>query len=453
MWHTCSVRELSQALAQHMVDPWTLFTHFWQRMEAAPAQIWTFRNYASAAAQAQQSQQRWLENRRLGPLDGIGVALKDAIDVAGEVTTMASATRLHAAPAAADAPLVQRLRAQGLVLMGRTNLSEFAFSGLGINPHFGTPALRNAWGEACAPGGSSSGSAMALVHGLVPLAVGTDTSGSVRIPCAWNGLVGLRPGSARYPAGGIFPLAPALDVCGPMGRSVDDVRWLDAVMAGHDALEPVLPPSASQPRLWVPEGQWLQGLDVSVEAAWQQAMARLAQQGWQIEVRPMPVMQAAMALQAREGMLVSAQAARIHSALLDDPDALAQLHAPVRERLLQARQLPAEVEHRLLHERAQLCAQWQQSLGTHTLVCMPTTQGLAPALERLLHDDQAFAAANLRALRNTFPSSFLDAPSLTLPLPAATGRHCGMQLSTVPGGEDALLAVAAQMEQQLAASH
>ena len=144
MWHTCSVRELSQALAQHMVDPWTLFTHFWQRMEAAPAQIWTFRNYASAAAQAQQSQQRWLENRRLGPLDGIGVALKDAIDVAGEVTTMASATRLHAAPAAADAPLVQRLRAQGLVLMGRTNLSEFAFSGLGINPHFGTPALRNA---------------------------------------------------------------------------------------------------------------------------------------------------------------------------------------------------------------------------------------------------------------------------------------------------------------------
>ena len=414
------------------VDPWTLFNHFWHRIEQGPKEIWTFLDRGIAQAQVRASQARWEQGKALGSLDGIPVAVKDMIDVQGLPTTAASATRRHALPALHDAPIVALLRAQGAILMGKTNLSEFAFSGLGINPHFGTPTLRNAEGQECAPGGSSSGGALALAHGMVSLALGTDTSGSVRVPCAWNGLVGLRPSASRYPHGGVLPLAPALDVCGPMARSVADVIWLDAVLAGSGQPTADRAVSSGTPKLWVVEGLWQQDLDAQVERAFEDGLSRLQQCGWVIERRPQATMEAVMDLQAREGMLVSAQAARVHADLLRNPKALALVHAPVRERLLQAQALPAQAEDRLLEARAVLREQWKAEVGLQTLVVIPTTAGVAPLMSPLLAGGGAFSQANFRALRNTLPSSFLDAPSITLPLPGTRNPRLTERMSTLP---------------------
>lgn len=454
MWHERSVGALARSLRSRELAPLTLFRHFWQRIENGPRNVWTLLDRDHAQDQALSSQRRWETGQLLGPLDGIPIAIKDVIDVAGQPTSAASITRRHAPVARQHAPVVQRLCEQGAVLIGKTNLSEFAFSGLGINPHFGTPTV-DAGEGALAPGGSSSGSAMALVHGMVPLALGTDTSGSVRIPCAWNGLVGFRPSAGRYPEGGVFPLAPALDVVGPMARNVQDLAWLDAAMAGDTpAADGEFRDGGRKPRLWVAEGPWLQELDVVVERAFETALSALQAQGWIVVREPHLTLDAAMEVQAREGMLVSAQAAQVHAGLLRDPKALALLHGPVRERLLQAHTLPAGAEERLLRAREALRAQWQHSMNAHTLVVMPTTPGIAPKLAPLQSDDAAFGRANLRALRNTFPSSFLDAPSITLPLASRWARPnqepgIGLQLSAASGQDRMLLASAAVIESAL----
>lgn len=448
MWHEMTVSELSSSLEARAVDPCKLFAHFWQRIEQGPQEVWTFLDRSQAEEQAHQSQRRWLAGKRLGPLDGIPVAIKDAIDVRGQPTTAASATRRNAAPASEDAPIVARLRQAGAVLMGKTNLSEFAFSGLGINPHFGTPVRLDHNGQACAPGGSSSGSAMALAHGMVPLAVGTDTSGSVRIPSAWNRLVGLRPSAGRYPDGGVFPLAPAMDVCGPMARNLGDMALLDAVLAGNPPLEAAPPRAQERPRLWVAEGRWLQELDPVVEQAFLDGISRLQRSGWEVQFRAQPAMQAAMDIQAELGLLVSAQSARVHAALLGNPQDLAMVHEPVRIRLQQAAMLPREREQQLLQARQEVSRQWNQSLGQDTVVVIPTTAGLAPALSPLMESVEAFSRENMRALRNTLPSSFIGAPSITLPLPG-TKEGAGIHISAAVGQDDHLIAACLMLEQQL----
>jgi len=451
IWHSLTVSQLADALRARTLDPLTLFTHFWARIEQGPPSVWTFLDPEHARSQALASQRRWEAGQMLGPLDGIPVAVKDLFDVAGQPTSAGSLTRAHAPVAQQDAPVVQRLRAQGAILIGKTNLSEFAFSGLGINPHFGTPVQDEASAQPRAPGGSSSGSAMALFHRLTPLALGSDTSGSGRIPCSWNGLVGLRPSAGRYPGGGMILLAPTLDVASPMAMNVQDLAWLDAAMAGVPLQ--VEPPddSPARPRLVIAEGPWLQDLEPIVQRAFDAAMDSLQADGWTVVRERQPAWEGAMECQAREGMLVSAQSARVHARLLNDPEALAQVHRPVRLRLQQAQALAPGAEQRLLKVREDLCAQWRQAVGTQTLIVAPTTPGTAPELAPLLADDAAFAAANLRALRNTFPSSFVDAPSISLPVPrrdapAGSRPAMGIQFSTVSGHDTRLLRWARRIE-------
>ena len=175
-----------------------------------------------ALREARASAARLRAGAPLGPLDGVPVAWKDLIDVAGVPTTAASALRRDAPPARADAPVVTRLAAAGMVCVGKTNLSELAYSGLGLNPHFGTPP--NPYGAARIPGGSSSGSAVAVALGVVSCAIGTDTSGSIRVPAAFCGLVGFKPSAARVDRAAIQPLAPSLDSVGPLA---DDRRRRD----------------------------------------------------------------------------------------------------------------------------------------------------------------------------------------------------------------------------------
>jgi len=200
--------------------------------EGAPAVFpRLYAEQARAAADAADARRR--DGISLGPLDGAMVSIKDLFDVAGETTRAGSILLADAAPARTDAPVVARLRRAGAVILGKTNMSEFAFSGLGLNPHYGTPG--NAADPACIPGGSSSGAGVSVGQGTSDIAIGSDTGGSVRIPASLNGVVGFKPTARRVPLEGAFPLSYALDSLGPLARTVADCAAADAVMAGEGA--------------------------------------------------------------------------------------------------------------------------------------------------------------------------------------------------------------------------
>jgi aspartyl-tRNA(Asn)/glutamyl-tRNA(Gln) amidotransferase subunit A len=224
--------------------------------------------------------------RAPGPLAGVPISIKDLFDVAGEVTAAGSVVLAGAAPAASTAPSIQRLLAAGLVLVGRTNMTEFAFSGVGINPHYGTPL--SPWDRATGhiPGGSSSGAAVSVADGMALGAIGTDTGGSCRIPAALCGIAGFKPTAGRVPLAGALPLSPSLDSIGPLARSAACCASLDAILAGTP--ERVLPRArVAGARLLLPTNIAFANLDAATEAALDRAVARLHDAGALIERAPL----------------------------------------------------------------------------------------------------------------------------------------------------------------------
>jgi len=417
-----------------------------------------------ALREAAASAERLRAGAPLSGLDGVPIAWKDLIDVEGVPTTAASALRRDAAPASVDAPIVARITAAGMVCVGKTNLTEFAYSGLGLNPHFGTP--RNPHSSGRIPGGSSSGSAVAVASGVVPCAIGTDTSGSIRVPAAFCGLVGFKPTAARVDRAGAFPLAPTLDSVGPLATSVADAIALDALLRG------VAPPAAvagarddaagagaardlreasgdeigidrggAPLRLVVPDGELVDDVEPAVASAFAAALDALAAAGAAIERRPLAALQAVPALFREHGSLVMHEAWRVHRELLDGPDA-ERLDPRVLRRLLDGRALPTGGYEIVLRERERLQAQLAAELGD-ALAVWPAVRHAAPELEPLERDDELFARVNMSTLRNTMPASFLDMPGVSLPIgedPA--GLPLGLLLSGPPGSDDRVLAAA-----------
>src|SRR5438067_9320525 len=208
----------------------------------------------------------------LGPLDGAVVSIKDLFDVEGEPTRAGSTFLAHAPPAPQDAPVVRRLRAAGAVILAKTNMTEFAFSGVGLNPHYGTPG--NPADRSRIPGGSSSGAAVAVADGMCEIAIGTDTGGSTRIPAALCGIVGFKPSQWRVPTQGAFPLSFTLDSVAPLARSVADCALAAAIMAA-DEPRPLVPATLARLRLGIAQGLPLADLADHVRREFSAATARL----------------------------------------------------------------------------------------------------------------------------------------------------------------------------------
>ena len=362
------------------------------------------------------------------------VAWKDLLDVAGTPTTAASALRRDAPAAAADAPVVARLAAAGMVCVGKTNLSELAFSGLGTNPHFGTPPNPRAPGRV--PGGSSSGSAVAVAAGIVPVAIGTDTAGSIRVPAAFCRVAGFKPSAARIDRTGLLPLAPTLDSIGPLAASVADLIAVDAALRGAaDAGDPGAGGVAAL-HLLVPAGDLVDDVEPSVAARFAADLAALAAAGARIEHRPLAALDRARALLAEHGGMVAHEAWRGHAALLDSPDA-ERLDPPVLRRLREGRALPAAGYDALVRERPGVQAALAAELGP-ALVALPAVAHEPPEIAPLLRDVDRFLAVNARTLRATLPLSFLDMPGVTLP--------SGLLLTGPSGADDRVLAAALAAE-------
>ncbi|TMJ04796.1 MAG: amidase [Alphaproteobacteria bacterium] len=427
-----SVRDrLDQALAR-IADP---------KGEGARACLTVYADAARAAADAADARAK--SGISLGCLDGAIVTVKDLFDVAGEPTRAGSRIMADAPSASADAPVVRRLRAAGAVIVAKTNMTEFAFSGVGMNPHYGTPG--NPAERARVPGGSSSGAAVAAADRMCEIAIGTDTGGSTRIPAALCGIVGFKPSQWRVPTEGAFPLSYMLDSIGPLARSVADCANADAVMAGEDfaALEPA--PVAGL-RLGIPQGMLLKDFDNTVGTRFGAAKKTLTDAGVRLTDQPMPLFDAMLAVNAKGGF-APAEAYSIHR---DNLARRANEFDPnVRARIERGAKLSAADYVEMARERARLVRAMDAQLAGLDALALPTTPITAPTIAEM-EDTHTFNANNMLLLRNTSAWNFFDMCAISIPIPGA-GLPVGLMLVARNGHDRRLFDLAAGIERLFAA--
>jgi aspartyl-tRNA(Asn)/glutamyl-tRNA(Gln) amidotransferase subunit A len=375
----------------------------------------------------------------LGPLGGRIVSIKDLYDVAGEPTTAGSIALRDAAPARQDAPAIARLRAAGAVIIGKTNMTEFAYSGIGMNPHYGTPG--NPFDRARIPGGSTSGGAVAVADGMSEITIGSDTGGSTRIPAAFCGIAGLKPTQTRIPLDGALPLSTTLDSIGPMAGTVADCALADAIMAGEtpQAPEPIALPRL---RLGLLKTLMLDGLDDAVSKAFDRALkalapARLADFTTDL-FAPMAEVNA-------RGGFTAAESFTWHRDLLARRGA--DYDPRVRGRIERGAQLSAADYIEMKQERARLVRAMDTALADIDALVMPTIPVVAPRMDALVKDDE-FMRVNLQVLRNTAPANFFDLCAVSLPIPT-DGLAVGLMLVGRHGSDKRLLRIAATVEAAL----
>ena len=409
------------------------------RVEAGDPAVFTglYRDAALAAADASDGRRK--AGVSLGPLDGVVVSIKDLFDVAGEPTTAGSDLLRKAAPAAVDAAVVARLRRAGAVIIGKTNMSEFAFSGLGLNPHFGTPG--NAADRSRVPGGSSSGAGVSAALGTSEIAIGTDTGGSVRIPAALNGVVGFKPTTGRIPLTGAFPLSYTLDSIGPLARTVAGCAAADAVMAGLEP-QPLRPHPLTGLRIGVPRGRLFAELEPLVADAFERALGRLSAAGSTVTDYPIETLLDAMAETTASVPLANIEAAAVHA---DRLGARAAIDPNVYRRIAMGQDVPATTFIRMMRRRSELIDACDQHLMPVDILALPTTATTAPLIEPLAGDPEAFSRANALMLRNTLWGNFFDLTAISLPMPDLA-RPAGLMLVARRGTDGRLLDIAAAVE-------
>lgn len=428
-----TARALTEAALDRIADP---------AGEGARAFIRVHADSARRAAEAQDTLRR--AGRAPSPFAGIPLAVKDLADIAGETTAAGSRALAEAPPAAHHAPAFARLLAAGMVVVGRANMTEFAFSGLGINPHYGTPAAP--WDRTARriPGGSSSGSAVAVADGMAALGLGTDTGGSCRVPAAFCGITGYKPTARRVPLDGIVPLAPSLDSVGPLARSVACCAVADALLSGG---APAVPPAAEVAglRLLLPETLVLDGMDAAVADAFDAALRRLSAAGARIVRIPLAPFGELPRVNAAGGF-ASAEAYAWHRPLLAER---AALYDPrIRARIERGRLQSAADYIDLQAARARLRARLDAATSGHDAVVMPTVPILPPPIAALEADEAEYNRINLLALRNTALANFFDRCAISLPVSQAP--PVGLMLMGETMGDARLFAIAAAIERCLA---
>jgi aspartyl-tRNA(Asn)/glutamyl-tRNA(Gln) amidotransferase subunit A len=375
------------------------------------------------------------------PFAGVPVSVKDLFDIAGDVTTAGSVVLKDASPAETDAPAVARLRAAGFIPIGRTNMTEFAFSGLGINPHYGTPS--NAYDRKAGriPGGSSSGAAVSITDGMALGALGTDTGGSCRIPAALCGIVGFKPTAHRVPTAGAFPLSTSLDSIGPLAATVACCAALDAVLAGEPVAD-LSPFPLTGLRMAVPQTMVLENIEPAVARAFESALAALRKAGARIVDIPLRELAELPQINAKGG-LAAAEAYAIHRRHIGNSE---KMYDPrVLVRILRGQEQDAADYIGLVNARAGFIRRVAAITAPYDALVMPTVPVTAPPLADLAADD-GYRSANFLVLRNPSIANFLDRCSISIPCHQAGDAPVGLMLIGEHGADRRLLAIAAAIE-------
>ena len=439
-----TIAELSRALASGATSSRALAEEALARIaspegEGARTFVRVFGDAALASAEA--SDRLRSAGVVPSPLAGIPIAVKDLCDIAGVTTLAGSATRKDDPPAAQDATVVARLRAAGAVIVGTTNMTEFAMGGLGLNPHFGD--CRNPWDRAIGriPGGSSSGSAVAVADGMAAAGLGTDTMGSVRIPAGLCGLAGFKPTAARVPRDGIFPLAITLDSVGPLGHTVECCALVDAVFAGERPVAPG-PVALSGLRFGVPRTLLLDALEAPVAQAFEQALSRLSAAGVKIVEFDFPEALEIAAINKTRGLSML-ECHGVHRQWLAtrsqgyDPRVLA--------RIAGATALGVADYYEVLQLRADLVTRSARTTGGYDAVAMPTLPVVAPPIAGFTTGAGKLDSHAI-LIRNTSVANYLDRCALTIPCHAAGSAPVGFTLMGERMADQRLLAIGVSVE-------
>ena len=375
------------------------------------------------------------------PYAGIPISIKDLFDIRGQVTRAGSRALEDSALAEADAPVVARLRRAGFILIGRTNMTEFAYSGIGINPHYGTP--KSTWRRSVGhvPGGSSSGAAVSVADGMAHGALGTDTGGSCRIPAAYNGIVGFKPTQRRVPLAGGVPLSFTLDSFGPLARTVQCCAVLDAVLA-DEPVQPLLPRPIKGMRLAVPTTVALDELDDEVARTFERALQTLSRQGALIERIAVPEF-LDVGMMNTKGGFAAAESYAWHRYLIASHG---DVYDPrVSQRILRGEAISAADYIDLLEARKSLIARATVRLAPYDALVMPTTAITPPRIADLA-DDKAFTKANLLSLRNCTLINMIDGCAISLPCHREGEAPVGLMLAASGGSDRRIFELAAAME-------
>ncbi len=397
-----------------------------------------------AHVEAEASRKRLKAGRPLSPLDGVPLAWKDLFDIEGRVTTAGSVVLKSNPPASRDAALVAAAVRGGMVTIGMTNLTEFAYSGIGLNPHFGTPRNPCDAKVARSPGGSSSGSAVAVAAGLVPVAIGTDTGGSIRVPASFNGVTGYKTSTGHHPMAGVFPLSRTLDTLGPFAHTVEDCVLTDMVLRG--ALVPqARRGSVEGLQILIPETVVFDDCEPAVLANFEASIARMAKAGARINRCPMPQLAAIPELIGKHGHLLGAEALQVHQARIRSTDA-ARMDRRVVRRIAMAEKMTALDLVEVQQARSRLIAEANALIGD-AIVAFPTTPHVAMPIAPLDADDELFFRINAKTLRNTMLGNFLDWCGVAMPNgTGADGMPTSLLLSAPHGRDTAILSAALSVE-------
>jgi aspartyl-tRNA(Asn)/glutamyl-tRNA(Gln) amidotransferase subunit A len=368
-------------------------------------------------------------------------------DEAGVVTTGGSTILANAAPARNDCPVVERLRKAGAIIVGRTNLTEFAYSAVGINPHYGTP--KNAFDRANAriPGGSTSGGAISVTDGMAAAAIGTDTGGSVRIPAALNGLVGFKPTARRIPRDGVLPLSLSLDSVGPIAKTVADCTVLDSVLS-EEPVDVDFNSSVGGLRLAVPMTVFTDDLSPAVADAFAKAIDRLSAAGARILEVPMKEFAQAPEVNPR-GAISSYEAYAFHKKWIAeygdryDPRVLA--------RILPGESIAPETYKEVLEARARFIETVNTIASGYDALLMPTVPDSAPTIAEASKDDESYFRINSRLLRNPAIVNLFDGCALSIPCHEPGAAPVGLMIAGTQNTDHAILRIGAAVETILTA--
>ncbi len=438
-WLWQSATELGRGIGDGSIDPVALTQTY---LEAIDAHVFRDRIYSvvthdRAMAEAKAAAARAKAGFRLSPVDGVPISWKDLFDSAGTATEAGSALLKGRVPDS-DAWVLRNATAMGLVCLGKTHMSELAFSGLGLNPVTATSPCVN--DHDAVSGGSSSGAATSVAFGLAACGIGSDTGGSVRIPSAWNDLVGLKTTSGRVTLDGVVPLCARFDTVGPLSRSVEDCALMLAALEGGQAAD-LRGVSLKGLRFAALQTTVMEDVRDAPLAAYQSAVERLLAAGAVIEKLDAPEVAEAMPM---SGLVFTAEAYGTWKDVIEaDPD---KMFAPILERFRSGKDFKAADYVAAWQRLDSLRAQWHARVAGFDAVLMPTAPILPPNAERLMTDDAYYLTENLMALRNTRVGNLMGLCAVSLP----TGLpSCGIMLCGQPFAEERLLRVAAAAEAAL----
>jgi len=439
-WLWATAADLGRGIAAGEIDPEALCEVYLGAIDAHPLRDRIYARVTAdrARAEAQAAAGRARAGLRLSPLDGVPISWKDLFDTAG-VATEAGTAMLAGRVPDRDAEVLRVATGMGLVCLGKTHLSEIAFSGLGWNPITATPPCVN--DDGAVPGGSSSGAAASVAFGLAAAAIGSDTGGSVRVPAAWNDLVGLKTTHGRLPLEGSVALAREFDTVGPLCRSVEDAGLLLAALEGRgpDDLEGATLQGA---RFLIVEDVVMQDLAPEVAGAFDAAVERLRRAGATVERGTHPELEQAYALTAP---LYTGDAWAVWKERVEAKGDL--MFAQIRDRVSAGAKVSAAEYLDAWHRLKGLRAGWTARVAGYDAVLCPTVPGLPPSVARLEAEPEYYRTENLRALRNTRLGNLMGLSGLTLP----TGvPSCGLLLNGAPGDEARLLRLGVAAEAALA---